>query len=53
MHNGSCQGVIGEKKVCPLHKDYEKTRSELIKLFGESTINDLVRKAKNKELITI
>jgi len=53
MHNGSCQGVIGEKKLCPLHKDYEKTRSELIKLFGESTISDLVRKAKNKELITI
>lgn len=53
MHNGSCEGVVGEKKHCPLHKDYEKTRSELIRLFGESTIYDLVRKAKNKELITI
>jgi Rrf2 family iron-sulfur cluster assembly transcriptional regulator len=53
MHNGSCEGVEGAKKHCPLHKDYEKTRSELMRLFGESTIYELVRKAKNKELITI
>ncbi|HEX7494157.1 MAG TPA: Rrf2 family transcriptional regulator [Bacteroidales bacterium] len=53
MHNGSCEGVVGEKKQCPLHKDYEKTRSKLKRLFGENTIYDLVRKAKNKELITI
>jgi Rrf2 family transcriptional regulator, iron-sulfur cluster assembly transcription factor len=53
MHNGSCEGVAGEKKHCPLHKDYEETRSELIRLFSDSTIYALVRKAKNEELITI
>jgi Rrf2 family iron-sulfur cluster assembly transcriptional regulator len=53
MHNGSCEGVKKDKKHCPLHEDYEKTRTDLIKLFSNRTISDLVKKADNTELITI
>ena len=53
MHNGSCEGVKKEGKHCPLHKDYEKSRKELIKLFSNRTIHELVIKSKNPELITI
>jgi len=53
MHNGSCECVEKDKIPCPLHKDYEKTRTDLIKLFSSKTINDLVIKADNTELITI
>src|SRR5450759_4359113 len=53
MHNGSCKGVEKDKMRCPLHKDYEKTRSELIRLFSNSTIYDVVKKSKNAEFITI
>jgi Rrf2 family iron-sulfur cluster assembly transcriptional regulator len=53
MHNGSCQGVENEKKHCPLHEDYEKTRTELITLFSNKTIYDLVKTSNNSELITI
>jgi Rrf2 family transcriptional regulator, iron-sulfur cluster assembly transcription factor len=53
MHNGSCEGVKKDGKHCPLHKDYEKSRKELIKLFSNRTIHELVMKSKNPELITI
>lgn len=53
MHNGSCEGVEKEGKHCPLHQDYEKSRKELIKLFSNRTIHELVIKSTNTELITI
>jgi Rrf2 family protein len=53
MHNGSCEGVEKDKKKCPLHEDYEKTRIELIRLFSNRTIYDLVKMADRKEFITI
>ena len=53
MHNGSCEGVKVDKKHCPLHEDYEKTRSNLIRLFSSRTIYDLVLKSENSDLITI
>jgi len=53
MHNGSCEGVEKDKKHCPLHEDYEKTRTDLIKIFSSRSIYDLVKKANNSELITI
>jgi Rrf2 family protein len=53
MHNGTCEGVEKEGKHCPLHYDYEKSRKELIKLFSNRTIHELVVKSKNPELITI
>jgi Rrf2 family transcriptional regulator, iron-sulfur cluster assembly transcription factor len=53
MHNGSCEGVKKDKKHCPLHEDYEKTRAQLIELFSKRTISDLVKMADNTKLITI
>jgi len=53
MHNSSCITTDSTKKPCPLHSDYENTRKDLIKLFTNKTIHDLVRRAHNKELITI
>ena len=53
MHNGSCEGVKKDRKHCPLHDDYEKTRMDLIKLFSNKTIHELVIKAEDEELITI
>jgi Rrf2 family transcriptional regulator, iron-sulfur cluster assembly transcription factor len=53
MHNTSCDCVEKDKKHCPLHEDYQKTRSELINLFSNKTIHDLVIAADSSELITI
>jgi Rrf2 family protein len=53
MHNGSCSSSIANKNKCPLHDDYEKIRSNLIKLFSNKTIYDLVKKANRGKLITI
>jgi Rrf2 family transcriptional regulator, iron-sulfur cluster assembly transcription factor len=53
MHNGTCEGVEKDEKHCPLHKDYEKSRKELIKLFSTRTIYELSIKSKNPDLITI
>ena len=53
MHNGSCESVEKIKNRCPLHDDYDKIRINLITLFSSRTIYDLVKKANNKELITI
>jgi Rrf2 family transcriptional regulator, iron-sulfur cluster assembly transcription factor len=53
MHNGSCESVEKDKRQCTLHKEYEKTRMDLFKLFGNKTIYDLVKTANNTELISI
>jgi Rrf2 family protein len=53
MHNDSCGGVEEEKRFCPIHEGYNKARTELVNLFGNSTIADLVSKARNGEQITI
>jgi Rrf2 family iron-sulfur cluster assembly transcriptional regulator len=52
MYKGTCEGVSMEKTFCPLHEDYEKTRSELIRLFSKKTIYELVMKANGSEFIT-
>ena len=53
MHNGSCEGVAKDKVRCTLHEDYEKPRRELIKLFSNRTIYELVIKSNAEELIII
>jgi Rrf2 family transcriptional regulator, iron-sulfur cluster assembly transcription factor len=53
MHNGSCEGVEKDKIRCPLHQDYEKSRKELIRLFSNRTIHELVVKSNKEELISI
>jgi len=53
MHKGACGGEENDKKHCPLHEDYEKTRFDLIKLFSSKTIYELVKRANKSELIVI
>ena len=53
MHNGPCKCIDRSKKPCPIHDDYAKPRSELIMLFKNKTIHDMVEKANNSDLITI
>ena len=53
MHNGPCRCIDRTKKPCTIHDDYAETRSELIHLFKNKTIYDLVQKANNSELIII
>ena len=53
MHKGSCASLVENKNKCPLHDDYEKIRENLIKLFSNKTIYELVKKANKGELITI
>jgi Rrf2 family transcriptional regulator, iron-sulfur cluster assembly transcription factor len=53
MHNGTCEGVKTDKVRCPLHEDYEKQRRELLMLFRNRTIHELVVKSNREELISI
>jgi Rrf2 family transcriptional regulator, iron-sulfur cluster assembly transcription factor len=53
MHNGSCPGVDDNKKLCPLHDDYSKTRNERMNLFRSKTIYDLAKRASNEDLSAI
>ncbi len=53
MHNGTCTCVKKEKKPCPLHVEYSKTRRDIVTLFSKTTIHDLVTNANNSDLIAI
>jgi Rrf2 family protein len=53
MYNGTCQSVEADQKKCPLHDEYEKPRSELIALFANKTIRDLVKETDDKGSFTI
>jgi Rrf2 family protein len=52
IRNGSCDGN-GTNSHCALHDDYEKPRTELIKLFSSMSIKELVEKSVNPELISL
>ena len=52
MHNGACDGE-NQEKLCALHKEYDKPRADLIRLFSNMTIHELASKSVNLELINI
>jgi Rrf2 family protein len=53
IHDGTCSDVRKSKKSCPVHDDYSIVRNEIIDLFKEKTIGDLVKATKNSEKIFI
>jgi len=53
IHNTACTSVDKNKEPCPLHDDYAKVRSELINLFSNTTVYDLVKKAGTSDEILI
>ena len=53
IHNTSCRCVDREKDPCPVHDDYIYLRETLIKLFSNTTVNGLVKKAGSTKKIII
>lgn len=54
IHNSTCKSYVTiHKKKCALHDDYSSIRKDLVKLFSNKTINDLVKKAGGSDQIII
>lgn len=53
IHNTTCSYVDKHKIPCPVHDDYKKIRSDLINMFTNKTIHDLVRKTSETGKIFI
>lgn len=53
IHNGTCACVDKRKDSCPVHDDYTNIRSEIINLFNNQTIYNLVKKAGDTPAISI
>ena len=50
IHNETCSCVEKDKKSCPVHDDFSRIRADLITLFRNRTIYELVRIAKSEEI---
>lgn len=53
IHNRSCKSVDEEKLICPIHDDYARIRTNLVKLFSNKTIYSLVKSLNKIENIAI
>lgn len=53
VHNDTCKLVHTRKKACPVHDDFIKIRKELIQLFRNTTLDDLVKKSLHHDEVTI
>jgi Rrf2 family protein len=53
MHNGACHSFEKTNKPCPLHEEYTEARIDLINLFKNNTIDDMVKRANAIDYITI
>jgi len=53
IHDGSCAEKKRKKKACPVHEDYSVIRANLISLFRNRTIAELVKKTRESEDIFI
>jgi Rrf2 family iron-sulfur cluster assembly transcriptional regulator len=53
IHDGSCAEIRRNKKICPVHDDYSVIRANIISLFRNRTIADLVKAARESKNISI
>jgi Rrf2 family protein len=53
IHNTTCSCVGDEKLICPIHEEYSKIRTNLMKLFSRKTISSLVRSANKTMEVAI
>jgi Rrf2 family iron-sulfur cluster assembly transcriptional regulator len=53
MQNRSCKCLELEKAPCPVHDDYEKVRTGMIKFFSSKTIYNLVKTTNKSETVSI
>jgi Rrf2 family protein len=53
IHDETCAGVRHRNKPCPIHEDYSKIQADLISLFQNRTIAQLVQRINASEKIFI
>lgn len=53
IHNMPCICVDENKLMCPIHEDYVKVRKELVKLFTNKTIYNLVKSVAREDKLYI
>jgi Rrf2 family transcriptional regulator, iron-sulfur cluster assembly transcription factor len=53
VHNMPCICVDEKKLMCPVHEDYVKVRTRIVKLFSGKTIDSLVKSSKKQADIYI
>ena len=53
IHNTECRCVDLDKDPCPVHDDYVALREELIKIFSNTSVTDMVKKAGSATKIII
>jgi Rrf2 family transcriptional regulator, iron-sulfur cluster assembly transcription factor len=53
IHNGTCKCVDKSKNACPIHDYYANIRSDLLDLFNNTNILDLVTKTAKASSIVI
>ncbi len=53
IHNSKCGDVDSNHGECPVHNDYTEIRKKLIQFFRNTTIADLVKKARDLDKIII
>lgn len=53
INNGSCSSVKKSMKPCPVHDEYGKIRADLVKLFRDKSIAELVAGTKSPGGIVI
>jgi Rrf2 family transcriptional regulator, iron-sulfur cluster assembly transcription factor len=53
MQNRACKCLETEKAPCPVHDDYEKVRTGMIKFFSSKTIYNLVKTTNKSETVSI
>jgi Rrf2 family iron-sulfur cluster assembly transcriptional regulator len=53
MQNRTCKCVDKDKAPCPVHENYAKVRSGLLKFFKSKTISSLVKSTNKSEIVLI
>ena len=53
MRNNSCNDNVNNGHKCTLHDDYDAIRKDIIQLFNNRTIYDLVKKSENTDKVII
>jgi Rrf2 family protein len=53
IHNTTCRRVNDENLICPIHDEYSKIRTNLMKIFTKKTIYSIVKAATNTAEIVI
>jgi Rrf2 family transcriptional regulator, iron-sulfur cluster assembly transcription factor len=53
IHNTTCSRVGEENLVCPIHEEFSRIRTNLMKLFGKKTIYSLVKSASRTKEVAI